>query len=382
MKNKLTTLFFLSIQYFAFGQDNIMIPYKSGNLYGFMDTLGNVLVQPKYDEVQDMNFYYDTLISKPSALYTVKKNGEIKVIDQNDKVFFVPSESYDTVLSVQLLKDRFITKKGGKHGLIYKGKAIIPCIYEDILPHYNNSCLVRKEGLTGMIDNKGTIKIPLQYQDIEFAGFTDTSVVWIAKGVLAEEYFEDQRTEFTDYGSSTKFSNYDDELYEVGPRVEDREDKKLLDKSYDNTRRIYQLLGDMYYVEKNKKVGIYDLNTKKEIIQPTYDDIDFMYEDNDEILFKVTLNKKQGVINQNGKIYVPIIMDRINEPFSNMCALIKENKIGVFVISTIYPYIEPIYDEIKPDNYIIANKSWTFFLFRAERNGMTFYVGENGKEYK
>jgi hypothetical protein len=382
---KIKIIIFLSILVLGkiLAQDNIMVPYKEGNKYGFMDTLGHIILQPKYQEVQDMKFYYDTIANKASALYTVKQDGIIKVIDQNDKVFFLPSEKYDSVFSVHLLKDRFITQKDKNYGFILRNKVIIPCIYEDILPHYNNSCLVKKNGLTGMIDQEGTIKIPLQYQDIEFAGFTDTSVLWLAKGMVADEYYEDKRTEFIDYGEGTKYSNYPEDAEIVSEvRSGDNAAIEKLENTYDRVKNIYQL-DSWYYVERNNKWGLYDLNTEKEIIAPKYDDLDFLYNiyPDNEILFRVSLNDKQGIINQNDKVYVPLSMDRVSDVYNNMCGISKDEKYGVFILNTVYPYIEPKYDKLIPDNYILVNRHWSFLLFLVEHNGKEYYVGENGVEY-
>ncbi len=383
MKTKIFILLSLLISGNILAQDNSLVPYKEGSLYGFMDTLGHILIPPKYQEVQDMNFYYDTLTDKASALYIVKLDGTIKVIDQNDKVYFIPTEKYDSVFSVNLLKDRFITQKAKNYGFILRNKAIIPCIYDDILPHYNNSCLVKKNGFTGMIDQEGTIKIPLQYQDIEFAGFTDSSVVWLAKGMIAKEYYEDKRTEFIDYGEGTKFSNFPEDAISVSEvRSGDNEAIEKLKNNYDRVKHIYQL-DDWYYVERNKKWGIYDLKKDMEIMTPKYDDIDFLYNiyTDNEILFRVTSDDKQGVINQHGKVHVPLNMDSVSDVYNNMCGITKDEKYGVFILNTVYPYIAPIYDTLSPDNYILVNRNWSFLLFLVERNGKQFYVGENGVEY-
>lgn len=383
MKNRVVIFLSIVISGNLWADDNIMIPFREGNLYGFMDTLGHIILKPTYQEVQDMNYYYDTLTDKASALYTVKQDGILKVIDQNNKAFFLPTEKYDSVFTVQLLKDRFITQKAKNYGFILRNKAIIPCIYDDILPHYNNSCLVIKNGLTGMIDQEGIIKIPLQYQDIEFAGFKDSTVVWLAKGMVAEEYYEDKRTEFIDYGEGTLFSNYPEDAVSVSEvRSGNNAAVEKLENKYDIVKKIYQL-DQWYYVEKKGKWGLYDLHMDKEIIAPTYDDIDFLYHiyPENELILRVTLDDKQGIINQYGKIYVPITMDRISDVYNNMCGLSKDMKYGVFILNTVYPYIAPKYDKLLPDNYILVNRHWSFLLFLVERQGKEYYVGENGVEY-
>lgn len=384
LRNKLCLFMLILSSQAVWAQGRLLVPYRSGELYGFMDTLGNVVIAPKYEEVQDMNFYYDTVAMQANALYSVKQNGVLKVINNNENDVFLPQEKYDSIYSVMMVKDRFITQKSGKYGFILRNKPIIPCIYDDILPHYNYSCLVRKGRFVGMIDQDGTIKIPPVYSDIEFAGFTDSSVVWIAKGALTEEYIEDKRTEFIDYGEGTKYSNYDNNLERiVDMMVEDFGNRiTALKDKYDKVKEMYDIEG-WYYISKNGLWGLYDWNKQKEIIKPQYDDIDFMYNEYNRIYLRVESEDHYGIINQYNEILVPVTMDRIRDlDNKNVAFLQKNKKYGAFVAGTVYPYIAPNYDTISLDNYIIANKHWSFYLFKVLQDDNVFYVGENGIEFR
>ena len=56
MKKLYYVFFTLLFTTLSFSQNNNpLIPYRDGNLWGFCDTLGNVKVKPLYKEIKDFN---------------------------------------------------------------------------------------------------------------------------------------------------------------------------------------------------------------------------------------------------------------------------------------------------------------------------------------
>jgi hypothetical protein len=80
---QILALTILTVSLQSFAQTEILIPYRSGALWGMADTNLNIVVKPQYDSV---GYRY----RDPKGYYTVKKNGKFGVITK-DKVIIPPS---------------------------------------------------------------------------------------------------------------------------------------------------------------------------------------------------------------------------------------------------------------------------------------------------
>ena len=65
----------------GYGQDGPLIPYRKGALWGFSDSSGNLLVEPKYDQ---------TFFFSPDGLARVKQNGLYGYINREGKMVIIP----------------------------------------------------------------------------------------------------------------------------------------------------------------------------------------------------------------------------------------------------------------------------------------------------
>ena len=64
---KIIHLFLLLISGISFSQ-NILVPYRKGSLWGFADTLGKQVCEPKYDQVYFKNELYQFVEMKINLL--------------------------------------------------------------------------------------------------------------------------------------------------------------------------------------------------------------------------------------------------------------------------------------------------------------------------
>ena len=62
--------------------------------------------------------------------------------------------------------------------------------------------------------------------------------------------------------------------------------------------------------------------------------------------------------------------------------LLKQNsRIGFFIWNSVYPVVQPAYEEYIGKQHIPVNNGWRFTLFRIMKNGRGGFVGENGVAY-
>lgn len=95
MKNLFTAISFIFIVQLSFGQE--LIPYEENGKFGYKDSIGNVIVQPKYDRAEEFSQgvaiiniggryveanYWDGEIYKSRTVFT---GGKYVLIDQTGK---------------------------------------------------------------------------------------------------------------------------------------------------------------------------------------------------------------------------------------------------------------------------------------------------------
>ena len=163
---------------------------------------------------------------------------------------------------------------------------------------------------------------------------------------------------------------------------------KILDYGFekinDNFENNKSILQDMIVVEKNKKMGVINADTGKEILECKYDQILYQEDTGD---FLVKSNNKVGIMSKNKETKVDILYDNIElmDLDAGLYLVKKENQYGVIDIKgNIKIYIEN--DEIGIDiskfpkndlksRYILAGnlipvkkgKKWGFFYIKGNQ---------------
>lgn len=373
------TLFLLLISFTIYAQkpinSNVLIPYRDKKLWGLSDTLGNIKVKPIYKEIKDFFIDKDTDFT---SMYAVKTNKSFFVIDRNGKVIVPETYGYDSIYVNKFYYDRFLVYKKGKMGL-YKNKELIPCIYDKVEIGTNESYYVKMGKLSGLINAKGKLIIPIIYDDVhpsfEEKDDYNSEYVWVAEKKNEEKKFYDfkiptefDRSMFEKNVVESEDSNSDDS---------DEEEllKAKLEQKYDNVGIV--MYNKVAYVEKNNKKGLVELPSLKEIISPIYEELSSYGWDNSEFVYKVKLNNKYGFVKPGNVILLNCEFDEIEE----LGILVKDGKKGYYTFNSIYPYIKPKYLSIKSYDDIDINDSWHFKLFEVTTEKGKGYVGENGVEF-
>lgn len=179
---------------------------------GLINTQGEVIIEPMYDEISGyfINGYmrvrnkgkagiinekgkiiipleYDNVLDYMHNMFTAEKDNKWGIIDINNKIIIsfeygrirhfqnelalitekgtgyvnpnnevVIEPQYDFNLLGDFHNELALIKKDNKYGYINKDNQImIPIIYENALPFYNDTAVVAKDGLTFFINKKG-----------------------------------------------------------------------------------------------------------------------------------------------------------------------------------------------------------------------------------
>ncbi len=201
--------------------------------------------------------------SDDALLYTVNLENKTGVTDRAGK-FIVPIGTYDFISNYN--SGYAMVQKNGKWGFIDKtGKIVVPVIYDDFPNRfYNGIGIARKGNRVGVISNSGSIVIPFIYDD---------GTVY-SNGVISLR--RESKITIIDKGGKV-----------IAPAGK-----------YNS---VYAVEGNLIYVARGGKVGAIDM-TGKEIVPFIYTGV----RETKNGLAIVTANDRCAVINQSGKIILPL----------------------------------------------------------------------------
>jgi len=217
-----------------------VIAKQQGN-YGVLNAQGKVIIPFEYQQLEFYNIsskdHYEDELSANDFVFKAKQNGLLGFIDIHHKA----------VLAIQYDKLNF-----------EKGQAFP----------------ASKEGKWGIINLKGEVKVPFQYDEMEGI---DNAYMVTQKGLKG---------------------------------IISKEGKALLPNRYtaiDRFRNSISKSTSYYIVTDNSKKGVWDAKAQTLCIPPGYDKISDACEGN----FIVTFNNKYGVINAKNNPLLPIEYDQL-----------------------------------------------------------------------
>jgi len=263
--------------------------------YGVIDDKGNVLIEPKYDMI---------VIPNPSKAVFIgyfnydSQEGEYEtevLNDKNEKILtkyqdVLPIILKDNMTDIPYEKSVLTYKENDKYGIInFEGKKLTKAIYDSIesLLYREGSLLVKKEDKYGIVNIKGKQIIDVEYDSISADGYYDENTKYQKVGYIVGQ------------------------KKDVGYRYGyiDSKAQKILEVEYNEIDRITEIINtdNVYLLAfRNGQAGVYE--NKKQIISHNYQEIEYNKQND---LFIVQKVSKQGVINRNGKIIMPIEYDSI-----------------------------------------------------------------------
>lgn len=128
------------------------------NRYGIVNEDLKVILSPSYNYVSNISF---------SDYFLAKDNEEnYFLIDTKNEKVGVSYEYAQVLEKEKLIK----VKSNGKYGLLDgKGKLILPLEYDDIYIVKNGRALVKNSGKYGLIDIKEGVILPIEYDEVYFS---------------------------------------------------------------------------------------------------------------------------------------------------------------------------------------------------------------------
>jgi len=267
---------------FTYRFDSEIIVEKD-NLYGIFNEKGKEILPIVYENIS-------------------MENGLIKLIKNGKKTYLIDNKIVDYCIESRFYvygdypsdnRLYYVIQDGESKGILDdENKVTIKPVYEDIIVNHTNSretmIFVKKDGFWGIIDINGNILIPIEYQNIEY--FND-------------EYF------IIEENNLKRFYNLND--------------NQFIDDYY----------FDSYYVlEKYTRINRSGKQTLIENKNPCKLLFPFFYEDiytSDGNLFYVKEKDKQGIIDKNNEIVIPIIYDAVTVFCSDKLIVEKDNLYGI-----------------------------------------------------
>lgn len=337
--------------------------------YGVVDEEGVVYIPVNYDEIslfQEGNNYRDNV-------YKCQRNGKLGLVNAQDITLLQCEYS-----SIKHSGEYVYLVKNGKNGYaVLKGtdevKSLIPCIY-DKLESYSKDAPMRAtyNGKEGMIDGNNKIIIPFEYSNIgKFYNVGAYNMAWVEQdgkygiynidGTVIQPW-DIEKAYVMNENSGTTYLTFDDFPDPSTPYIHivvNGMTGVLSGKTYKTVipckyGYISPVINERAFYKANNKWGIMDIQNNS-IQEAIYDKIvinnnmlseaftpDGTFQDN----MYVFIGGKQGMIDKNGKAFIPVKYDSLG--------VFSENMI-VAKCGNLYGYINSNGEECIPLKYSHAD---------------------------
>ena len=257
--NKITDAIYDSIEGFNYREGILLV--KKSDKYGIINIKGASIIKPKYDEILCDEYYTtDSKYDKSGYIVGTKTDKGMRYgyIDGIKRKQILKNEYNDIYRITDKIDDNniyLVAFKDGKAGVYQNKKKIINNEYEDILYNANNDLLtLQKTSKQGVSKFDGTTIIPIEYDNIFFAG----EYINAQKGDKIDIYNFDGTKENSEYISRKSVA---DKKYEIVSTSDDKykiinnENNKVID---DNYQYVQYLFKNYFSVTKDNKYGIID----------------------------------------------------------------------------------------------------------------------------
>ena len=326
--------------------------YEKGK-YGVIDAKGNILISASYDVIDIPNPTKPVFVCY-SNYNEETEEYEIKIVNDKVETLFtqfeqvLPIKCEESTSNIPFEKSVLVYKENGKYGIInFSGDKITNPIYDSIEGlKYKEGCLkVKQDNLCGVINIKGQTIIRPKYEDI-----------------YSDEYYSNEN-EYMKAGYIIQIKT--DDGYRYG--YINTEGKVLIDTEYVEMSRITDIKDDKnayLLTSKNGRQGI--IKNSKVVIKNEYEHIDYNEDNN---LFIVQKDSKQGVLSLDGREIVPIVYDSV------LCSL---NKITTRKGENIEIFnINGEREDVKYNNTIeTTNEDFTIYVNEENKYGI---LNKNGQ---
>ncbi len=342
---------------------------KQNELFGVIDTKGNIVIEPQYTEIKIPN--------PEKAVFVCYKGENVKILNESKQEMFTEYGKVEPIRLKNVVSDLMYEKSilkytlDGKYGLLdFQGKKITKPIYDEIdsLPYKEGALLVKQEEKYGVINIKGNKLVDIKYDTIAIDEYEINGSYYYSGYIVSvktEEgyrygYIENNGKEIlkTEYNEISRVNDIEDKekIYLIcaknGQYGVVKGQENILENEYQSIR--YDTTNHVFVVEKSKKFGVANLEGKL-IVPVEYNQIDitgiYFYAQNEQGTTVYNSNGTQANIDANAAI-----LNTDNEKYRIRINSEKGTKYGVInhegkqLIEEKYNYIEYLYD-----NYFIVS---------------------------
>ncbi len=264
---------------------NVLIPLKYINdKYGFIDTLGNWIIAPQYDDANEFKEGFAAVCKNDSCFY-INKEGR-----KTSEYFFDETESYKDGIA--------IVKKASLYYLINRSGQFISKGYQDINEQHDRLFVCKQNNLYGAIDLKGDIVIPFTYHKLgnfknRFAYYLSTQYGLVDVNNRALEAQWDWVSDVDSNSIAIVKKKNQFGLININEQI-------LLACEYDY---VTHCKDEIYLVVKNGLYGFYNIEEKCFVTSVTYNynaSFDSKYYTNGKY-FKLIEDEEVALVDANGR---------------------------------------------------------------------------------
>ncbi|KQR91495.1 hypothetical protein ASG01_14090 [Chryseobacterium sp. Leaf180] len=331
---------------------------------GLIDSTGKVLLKQAYDKISIVNSHVVRLTKdKKHWLYDTRLKKDI-------------SKKYNVISYFQ---DRNITltSEGNLYGLIdLAGNEILKCEYTILSPYDKDVIIAKKDEFYGCFTVGGELLLPFIYKDMSasghyiFAKKDDGVEVYDKKGKMAV-FFNSKRVKELTENILAVEEHGRTYMYDLknNKRISTETYLEIADSDFDRNRDIHFLVFE--------KDGLYSLksgfiNVQGDIVLP----VDYKIGNFREGFASIGKDERYGFIDENKKIVVPLMFDRVWNLFDGTAKAIYQGK-NVYIDTKGKILFE---SDINPET--MKENMGFFFEGMAvkTKNGKSGFVDRSGRE--
>ncbi len=319
-----------------------LLPFQKNNAFGFIDTLGKVIISAQYDELTPFT----------EGLSSVQKGDSVMFINKAGEVFlnryFNETHAFTNGLAPVRINDtwRLMNRIGD-----YK-----PELYEDINPMHEEIYIVKKDGSYGALDAFGNTIIDAKYEklgDFKYACAyyqLNNAYGFIHKNGYIHPPVFDWISDFGPNGIAI--------IKKAGVfGMIDQKGKVIVEPKFD---QIIKATDDIYIVIVNTSYGFYSSEgcALSEIAFDFQKDKPADHYTNGSTL-KLIKNGTQSLIDLNGRTSISFgVYDEINFASCGLICIKKNNKYGYIdrKLATVIPCKYQMAESFKDSVAIVAHK--------------------------
>lgn len=366
---------------YGFTADGLAIIQSQNYLYGAINKNGNTVIPFKYNSINRLE----------NGLYEVSSNSRFGIVDKYGTEKIAPR--FDMI--ADFTPEIAVAKLGEQWVIIDNRGNITTPLLSDFYFFERKSARVRVEKKWGVINQQGTLIMPIEYQSISLRSggliAFQKNDKWGLANPKGEIYLEPKYDEINHYFDglavvkkdklygfinntgkeivAPKYSRVEDFSYGLS-KIEieglfgfiNESGKEIIPPAYTKANNFSE---GFAMVAKNQKYGFIDISGKPVIPLKYNDASDFS-----EGLASVGQFGQYGFIDKFGKMILPVKYDE-TKPFVNGLAPIKVEEKWGFINKSGTVVIEPIYERVQHFSEkkaaVRLTKKWG-------------YINENGKE--